>query len=89
MYVLFLKLTDRQKEIIYYAVHHGYFEIPRKITAEQIVNLSFSLQLNNNSLTTNRFYLIYPFSTLKSGNFWEKRICTYFIINVNKKNTKK
>lgn len=33
---LFLTLTDRQKEIIYYAVHHGYFEIPRRIKAEKI-----------------------------------------------------
>ena len=33
---LFLKLTDRQKEIIYYAVYKGYFEIPRRIKAEKI-----------------------------------------------------
>lgn len=33
---LFLKLTDRQKEIAYYAVQHGYFEIPRKIKSENI-----------------------------------------------------
>jgi len=33
---LFLKLTDRQKEIAYYAVQHGYFEIPRKIKSEKI-----------------------------------------------------
>ncbi len=35
---LFLKLTERQKEIIYYAVHRGYFEIPREIKAEKIAN---------------------------------------------------
>ncbi len=35
---LFLKLTDRQKEIIYYAVQHGYFEIPRKIDSKKIAN---------------------------------------------------
>lgn len=35
---LFLKLTDRQKEIIYYAVQRGYFEIPRRIKAEKIAN---------------------------------------------------
>jgi len=33
---LFLKLTDRQKEIVYYAVQHGYFEIPRKIDSRKI-----------------------------------------------------
>jgi len=33
---LFLKLTDRQKEIVYYAVQHGYFEIPRKINSKNI-----------------------------------------------------
>ena len=33
---LFLKLTDRQKEIAYYAVQHGYYEIPRKINSENI-----------------------------------------------------
>jgi predicted DNA binding protein len=33
---LFLKLTDRQKEIAYYAVQHGYFEIPRKIKSKKI-----------------------------------------------------
>jgi predicted DNA binding protein len=33
---LFLKLTDRQKEIVYYAVQHGYFEIPRKISSRDI-----------------------------------------------------
>ena len=35
---LFFKLTDRQKEIAYYAVHHGYFEIPRKINSKIIAN---------------------------------------------------
>ncbi|MBD3215730.1 MAG: hypothetical protein GF311_24170 [Candidatus Lokiarchaeota archaeon] len=35
---LFLKLTDRQKEIIYYAVQHGYFEIPRGISTKKIAN---------------------------------------------------
>jgi predicted DNA binding protein len=35
---LFLKLTDRQKEIVYYAVHHGYFEIPRRISSKRIAN---------------------------------------------------
>ena len=33
---LFLKLTDRQKEIVYYAIQHGYFEIPRKINSSKI-----------------------------------------------------
>ncbi len=33
---LFLKLTDRQKEIVYYAVHNGYFEIPRRINSKKI-----------------------------------------------------
>lgn len=35
---LFLKLTNRQKEIAYYAVQHGFFEIPRKIDSEKIAN---------------------------------------------------
>jgi len=35
---LFLKLTDRQKEIIYYTVQHGYFEIPRRINTKKIAN---------------------------------------------------
>jgi predicted DNA binding protein len=35
---LFLKLTDRQKEIVYYAVQHGYFEIPRRINSKKIAN---------------------------------------------------
>ncbi|MBN1801829.1 MAG: helix-turn-helix domain-containing protein [Candidatus Lokiarchaeota archaeon] len=35
---LFLELTDRQKEIVYYAIQHGYFEIPRKIDSEKIAN---------------------------------------------------
>ena len=35
---LFLKLTTRQKDIIYYAVQHGYFEIPRGIKSETIAN---------------------------------------------------
>lgn len=35
---LFLKLTDRQKEIVYYAIQHGYFEIPRKINSNKIAN---------------------------------------------------
>ena len=33
---LFLKLTDRQKEIVYYAIQHGYFEIPRRINSKKI-----------------------------------------------------
>ncbi len=33
---LFLELTDRQKEIVYYAIQHGFFEIPRKIDSEKI-----------------------------------------------------
>ncbi|NHJ22758.1 MAG: hypothetical protein EAX91_17575 [Candidatus Lokiarchaeota archaeon] len=33
---LFLKLTDRQKEIVYYAVQRGYFEIPRRINSKKI-----------------------------------------------------
>ncbi len=35
---LFLKLTERQKEIIFYAVLNGYFEIPRKIEASEIAD---------------------------------------------------
>ncbi len=35
---LFLKLTDRQKEIAYYAVQHGFFEIPRRISSKEIAN---------------------------------------------------
>ncbi|MFX0180263.1 MAG: helix-turn-helix domain-containing protein [Candidatus Hodarchaeota archaeon] len=35
---LFLKLTDRQKEIVYYAIQQGYFEIPRKINSKKIAN---------------------------------------------------
>ncbi|MFX1303114.1 MAG: helix-turn-helix domain-containing protein [Promethearchaeota archaeon] len=35
---LFLKLTDRQKEILYYAIQHGYFEIPRRINSKKIAN---------------------------------------------------
>ena len=35
---LFLKLTDRQKEIVYYAIQHGYFEIPRRISSMKIAN---------------------------------------------------
>ncbi|MFX1275732.1 MAG: helix-turn-helix domain-containing protein [Promethearchaeota archaeon] len=33
---LFLELTDRQKEIVYYAIQHGYFEIPRRINSKKI-----------------------------------------------------
>ncbi|MFX1479422.1 MAG: helix-turn-helix domain-containing protein [Promethearchaeota archaeon] len=33
---LFLKLTERQKEIAYYAVQHGYFKIPRRINSKKI-----------------------------------------------------
>ncbi len=33
---IFLSLTDRQKEIVYYAVQHGYFELPRKIDSKTI-----------------------------------------------------
>ncbi|NHJ26180.1 MAG: hypothetical protein EAX89_16495 [Candidatus Lokiarchaeota archaeon] len=35
---LFLKLTDRQKEIVYYAAQHGYFEIPRRINSKEIAD---------------------------------------------------
>ena len=35
---LSLKLTDRQKEIVYYAVQHGYFEIPRRINSQKIAD---------------------------------------------------
>jgi len=35
---LFLRLTDRQKEIVYYAIQHGYFEIPRRINSKKIAN---------------------------------------------------
>ena len=35
---LFLKLTDRQKEIIYYTVQNGYYEIPRGINSKIIAN---------------------------------------------------
>jgi len=35
---LFSKLTDRQKEIVYYAIQHGYFEIPRRINSKKIAN---------------------------------------------------
>lgn len=35
---LFLKLTDRQKEIVYYAIQNGYFEIPRRINSKKIAN---------------------------------------------------
>jgi len=35
---LFLKLTNRQKEIVYYAIQHGYFEIPRRINSKKIAN---------------------------------------------------
>lgn len=35
---LFLKLTDRQKEIVYYAIQQGYFEIPRRINSKKIAN---------------------------------------------------
>ena len=35
---LFLKLTDRQKEIVYYAIQHGYFEIPRRISSKKIAD---------------------------------------------------
>jgi predicted DNA binding protein len=35
---LFLKLTDRQKEIVYYAIQHGYFEIPRRINSKKIAD---------------------------------------------------
>ncbi len=34
----FLELTDRQKEIIYYAIQQGFFEIPRKINSEEIAD---------------------------------------------------
>ena len=33
---LFLKLTNRQQEIAFYAVQHGYFEIPRRINSQKI-----------------------------------------------------
>ncbi|MFX1364153.1 MAG: helix-turn-helix domain-containing protein [Promethearchaeota archaeon] len=35
---IFLELTDRQKEIIYYAVQHGFFEIPHRINSEEIAD---------------------------------------------------
>ena len=35
---LFLKLTDRQKEIVYYPIQHGYFEIPRRINSKKIAD---------------------------------------------------
>jgi len=35
---LFLKLTDRQKEILYYAIQQGYFEIPRRINSQKIAD---------------------------------------------------
>jgi len=35
---IFLKLTDRQKEIVYYAIQNGYFEIPRRINSKKIAN---------------------------------------------------
>ena len=33
---LFLKLTDRQREIAFYAVQNGYYDIPRKLTSEKL-----------------------------------------------------
>jgi len=33
-----LLLTERQKEIIYYSVEHGYYDIPRKTNSETIAN---------------------------------------------------
>jgi predicted DNA binding protein len=33
---LFMLLTDRQREIIYYAVEQGYYEIPRKINTDKL-----------------------------------------------------
>ena len=33
---LFLKLTNRQQEIAFYDVQHGYFEIPRRINSQKI-----------------------------------------------------
>jgi hypothetical protein len=35
---LFFLLTDRQKEILYYAVKKGYFEIPRKINGSDLAD---------------------------------------------------
>ena len=35
---LHLILTERQKEIAYYAVEYGYYDIPRKITSEFLSN---------------------------------------------------
>lgn len=32
------KLTDRQKEIVFYAVQRGYFEIPRRINSKKIAS---------------------------------------------------
>lgn len=33
---LFLKLTDRQREIVFHAVQNGYYDIPRKLTSEKL-----------------------------------------------------
>lgn len=33
---IFMLLTDRQREIIFYAVEHGYYEIPRKINTNDL-----------------------------------------------------
>jgi predicted DNA binding protein len=35
---LYLTLTDRQKEIIFYAVRQGYYDIPRKISSKELAN---------------------------------------------------
>jgi predicted DNA binding protein len=35
---LFLKLTDRQRAVAFYAVQHGYFEIPRRINSKKIAD---------------------------------------------------
>ena len=33
---LFLKLTDRQREIAFYAVQNGYFDMPRSLSSKKL-----------------------------------------------------